>query len=171
MCVGKLTIIGSDNGLSPGRCQAIICTNVGILLIRPWGTNLSAICIGNKIFSFKKMHLKMSCVKWRPVYLGLNVLKPSLMEQINQSADSQYHCTCHRWPGDTRGQGISSTSIDLVLSEYSGLSIWLSQYTHWGHWWRRLQLTSSNHNGCKICWFKPQRFCKVNMHISAWIFI
>ena len=85
MCVGKLTIISSDNGLSPGRRQAIICTNAGILLIRPWGTNFSAICIGNKIFSFKKMHLKMSCVKWRPVYLGLNVLKPSLMEQIDQS--------------------------------------------------------------------------------------
>ena len=31
ICVGKLTIIGSDNGLSPGRHQAIIWTNVGIL--------------------------------------------------------------------------------------------------------------------------------------------
>ena len=34
ICVGKLTIIGSDNGLSPGR-QAIIQTNDGILLIGP----------------------------------------------------------------------------------------------------------------------------------------
>ena len=33
ICVSKLTIIGSDNGLSPGRRQAIIWTNVGILLI------------------------------------------------------------------------------------------------------------------------------------------
>ena len=32
ICVGKLTIIGSDNGLSPGRRQAIIWTNAGILL-------------------------------------------------------------------------------------------------------------------------------------------
>ena len=32
VCVGKLTIIGSDNGLSPGRHQAIIWTNAGILL-------------------------------------------------------------------------------------------------------------------------------------------
>ena len=32
-CVGKLTIIGSDNGLSPGRRQIIIWTNAGILLI------------------------------------------------------------------------------------------------------------------------------------------
>ena len=35
ICVGNLTIIGSDNGLSPGRRQAIIWTNVGILLIGP----------------------------------------------------------------------------------------------------------------------------------------
>ena len=34
ICVSRLTIIGSDTGLSPGRRQAIIWTNVGILLIR-----------------------------------------------------------------------------------------------------------------------------------------
>ena len=41
ICVRKLTITGSDNGLSPGRRQAIIWTNAGILLIRPLGTNFS----------------------------------------------------------------------------------------------------------------------------------
>ena len=41
ICVGNLTIIGSDNGLSPGRRQAITWTNVGILLIGPQGTNFS----------------------------------------------------------------------------------------------------------------------------------
>ena len=35
MCVRNLTINGSDNGLSPGQRQAIIWTNVGMLLIRP----------------------------------------------------------------------------------------------------------------------------------------
>ena len=40
-CVGKLTIIGSDNGLSPGRRQAIICTDAGILLIRTLETHFS----------------------------------------------------------------------------------------------------------------------------------
>ena len=29
ICVGKLTMIGSDNGLSPGRRQAIIWNNFG----------------------------------------------------------------------------------------------------------------------------------------------
>ena len=75
ICVGKLTITGSDNGLSPGRRQAIIWTNAGILLIGPLGTNFSEISIAIEIFSFKKMHLKISSAKWRPFCLGPNVLK------------------------------------------------------------------------------------------------
>ena len=66
ICVSKLTIIGSDNGLAPGRRQTIIWTNDG--------TNFSEILIGIQTFSFKKMHLKMSSAKWRPFCLGLNVL-------------------------------------------------------------------------------------------------
>ena len=45
ICVNKLTIIGSDNGLPPGRHQAIIWTNAGISLIGPLGTNFSEILI------------------------------------------------------------------------------------------------------------------------------
>ena len=41
ICVGILTIIGSDNGLLPGRHQASIWTNAGILLIGHLETNLS----------------------------------------------------------------------------------------------------------------------------------
>ena len=59
ICVGKLTIIGSDNGLSPGQHQAIIWTIAGILLIGPLGTNFSEILIWIQKFSFKKMHLNM----------------------------------------------------------------------------------------------------------------
>ena len=74
ICVSKLTIIGSDNGLSPNRCQAIIWNNAGILLIGPLGTKFSEIWIEIQIFSFKKMHLKISSAKWRPFCFGLNVL-------------------------------------------------------------------------------------------------
>ena len=63
ICVGKLTTIGSDNGLSPGRRQAIIWTNDGILLIRTLGTNCSDILSEIHSFSFKKTHLKMSSAK------------------------------------------------------------------------------------------------------------
>ena len=56
ICVGKQTIIGSDNGLSPGRRQAIIWTNAGILLTEPLGTKFSENLIKIQTFSFKKMH-------------------------------------------------------------------------------------------------------------------
>ena len=68
ICVGNLTVIGFDNGLSPGRCQAIIWTNTGIVLIGPLGTNSSEILIDIYTFSFKKMHLKMSSGKWGPFF-------------------------------------------------------------------------------------------------------
>ena len=74
ICISKLTIIGSNNGLSPGRRQAIIWTNAGILLIRPLGTKFSEILIEIWIFSFKKIGFNMSSAKWRPFCLGLNVL-------------------------------------------------------------------------------------------------
>ena len=66
ICVGNLTIIGSDNGLSPGRRQAIIWTHVGIWLIGSLGANFCEILIEIYTFIFKKMHLKMSFAKWRP---------------------------------------------------------------------------------------------------------
>ena len=74
ICVSKLNIIGSDNGLSPGRRQAIIRTNAGILLIRPLGTNFSEFLVEILIFSFKKMRLNVSSAKRRPFCLGLNEL-------------------------------------------------------------------------------------------------
>ena len=72
ICVGNLTIIGSDNGLSPGLRQAIIWTNAGILLIGPLETNFSEYLIEIQTFSFKKKHLKVSSAKLRPFCLGLN---------------------------------------------------------------------------------------------------
>ena len=54
------TVIGLDNGLSPGRHQAIIWTNAGILLIGPLSTNFSKILSEIWIDLFENMHLKMS---------------------------------------------------------------------------------------------------------------
>ena len=54
ICVDNLAVIGSDNGLSPGRRQAIIWTNDGILLIRPSGTNFSEVLIEIHIFHWRK---------------------------------------------------------------------------------------------------------------------
>ena len=96
ICVVKLTIIASDNGLSPGRRQAIIWTNAGILLIGHLGTNFIEILIGIQTFSFKKMHLKMSSAKWRPFCLGLNVLKLYFSHFLNLSRlYDRTSRTCH----------------------------------------------------------------------------
>ena len=74
ICVSKLTTIGSDNGLSPSRRQAIIWSNAGILLNWTLGTNFSEILSEIDTFSFKQIRWKMSSGKWRPYCLGLNVL-------------------------------------------------------------------------------------------------
>ena len=68
--VSELGSIGSGNGLSPVRRQAITWTNVELLLIRPLGTHLSEIRIKIQYFLFMKMHLQMSSAKWPPLCLG-----------------------------------------------------------------------------------------------------
>ena len=78
ICVSNLTIIALDNGLSPGRRQAIIWTNAEILLIGHFETEFSGILIKIEKFSYKRMHLNVSSAKLRPLCLGLNVFMLSL---------------------------------------------------------------------------------------------
>ena len=82
ICIGNLTIIGSDNGLAPTRRQATIWINAGIFLIGPLGKNSSGILIEILTFSFTKMCLKVSSVKWHPFCLGLNVLTHKLRDDF-----------------------------------------------------------------------------------------
>ena len=72
--LSKLAIIGSDNGLQPVRHQAIIWTNVGILLIGTLRKSFNDVLSEIHIFSHRTMHLKMSPAKWWPFFLGLNAL-------------------------------------------------------------------------------------------------
>ena len=109
--VSKLTIIGSDNCLSPGRHQAIIWTNAGILSIRTLGTNSSEILCKIHSFSFKKMHLKMSSAKGRLFSLGLNELRQSSMTRIMNSA------CLKSWPPD-------AGFISSVVADYLSVSTW-----------------------------------------------
>ena len=82
ICVANLTIIGSDNGLSPDQCQAITWTNAGILLIGPLGTIFSEMLNKINTFSFNKLHFKTSSAKQRPFFLGLNVSRAQLLRQV-----------------------------------------------------------------------------------------
>ena len=97
ICVGKLTIIASDNGLSPGRRQAIIWTNAGILLIGPLGSNFSEIVIAIEAFSFKEKHMKRSSGKCRPYCLGLNVLKLVPRTYVPQDNTKLYGTTAFEY--------------------------------------------------------------------------
>ena len=54
ICISKLTIIDPDNGLSPGRRQAIIWTNARILLIPTLGKNFSEILVKIDTFAWRK---------------------------------------------------------------------------------------------------------------------
>ena len=73
ICVSRVTTTGSDNGLSPGRRQAIIWTSAGILLIVPLRINFSENSVEILAVSFMKMQMKVSSGKWRPFCLGLNM--------------------------------------------------------------------------------------------------
>ena len=110
ICVSKLTIIGSDNGLSPDRRQPIIWTSAGLLFIGPLGTNFSEIL--NKIltFSFKKMRLKVSSAKRQPFCLGRNVLM------------NRCHCQLIRRPASTNKQ------VLIFLEEDPAILGWPGEY-------------------------------------------
>ena len=71
ICISKLTIIGSGNGLSPDRRQAIIWTNAGLLLIGPLGTNFNEILIKNsniliKENAFESVVCETAAILFRP---------------------------------------------------------------------------------------------------------
>ena len=64
ICVSKLAIIDSGNGLSPRRRQAINWTNSGISLIGSLGTNFSKILIGHQRLNPKMIiHKKLLSFK------------------------------------------------------------------------------------------------------------
>ena len=89
--VGKLPIVGSDNGLSPSRRQA----NARIKLFGPLGTHFSEILIAIDKFAFKKMLLKISSGTWRPFCHDLSVLiqtkRPSLWWHLLQARSTKPH--------------------------------------------------------------------------------
>ena len=105
ICVSKLNIIGSDNGLSCGRRQAIIWTNTWILLIGHLRTNFREIPIG-------------------PFYIFIeeNALKCRLRNGRGMSYINSL------WPGDAIWRhGTRSTLAQVMACCLTALSHYLSQ--------------------------------------------
>ena len=73
------SLVQIDNGLSPGRCQAIIVNNAAILLIGSLGMKSNETLFEIHKFSLKKIHSKLSSGKRRPSCLGFNVLTKLMM--------------------------------------------------------------------------------------------
>ena len=67
--------MGSVNGLSSGRRQAIVCTNAAILLILPLATNFTKLFSNFKYFYQRKCIWKCRPEKCRPFCRGPNVLR------------------------------------------------------------------------------------------------
>ena len=76
ICVSKATIIGTYNGLSLDRQQAIIWIDAGIYWIGPLATYFSEILIEFFILSLRIMQLTMSSGKCRHLVAALNMLMP-----------------------------------------------------------------------------------------------
>ena len=144
ICIGNLTIIGSENGFPPGWRQAIIWTNDWILLIKSFGTNFSDIFNKIYIFLFRKMHLNMSSANWQPFCLGLNAL---IVIVAGCRCLGTRHCLISALITLRPGQmaAISHTT-------FSNAFYWMTMYEFWlrFHWslFLRVQLTIFQH------WFK-----------------
>ena len=183
ICVDNLSIIGSDNGLSPGRRQAIIWTNAAILLIEPLGTNFSEILIEILTSSAKKMHLKMSSGNWRPFCLGLNVLTSNdYYIEMNLKHQSCFtpvvsKSACDWFPGAMTWSSFSHAMAQIKASNQK--PDW-----HKNHRWGCAKTINRLHRKCKMAstvlknthrwifsWEKSQcrwlpRVCEVHMYFG-----
>ena len=101
MCVSKLTIIGSDNGLSPGRRQAIIWINAGILLIRPLGTNFNEMLIEILTFihenAFESVVCEMASILSRPQCVKHKLSKQLFKQKIKQEYMKKFFLSWPDW--------------------------------------------------------------------------
>ena len=74
ICVGNLITIGSDNGLSPGRCQVIIWTNTGIHIVYWTTRNTPQWNVNRNSYIYIQGNTFVNVCKWRQFCLGLNML-------------------------------------------------------------------------------------------------
>ena len=115
ICVGNLTIIGPDNGLTPGRRQAIIWTNDGILLIGPLGTNFSEISIKilTMIFIHKNTFESVICE------MASILSRPECVNCLNTNEEIYYHISqgpmCQCW----KYSQVKSPSWETLASRYT----------------------------------------------------
>ena len=121
-CVSRLNVIGSDNGLSPGWFQAIIWTNIGILLIGPlgkqfqWNLNRNLHIFIQKN-AFENVVWKMSAILSRPQCVNTSQQPMSYKMWMLSS-----YIVCKTCLGYSSTNNISSTFTNSVLLWYNNFS-------------------------------------------------
>ena len=133
ICVSKLSIIGSDNGLSPDRRQAIIWTNAGIFLIG----NLKQTSM--KFYSkFMHFHSRISLCKCR-LENGGHLVSASMCQPFRDKSQTVteetlgHHDTsrCHvitfrfRMPFKMNGDVLSNLSKFLTRCRLMGRRLYM----------------------------------------------
>ena len=179
ICINKSTIIGSDNDLAPGWCQAINWTNAGILLIQTLGTNFSEVLREILIFSFQKIQLKMLSAKWQPFCLVLHVL--TAMPHFNLPPGMIHHSTItviqQAFTWDYSLYSLTMTRLTFSATLHPGRLALVAMATTQmaGHiipntWF-------GGRNGInsllyELCWLRPMRHCSefISFLVDAFAF-
>ena len=117
--------IGSDNGLSPIRRQAIIQCNAGLTSIEPLETKCNEILIRIQTFSFTKMHLTLSSAKCRRLCPGGDELMTGLLLYYRKISFGQYshralqdHCRAPCKTSKWLGNCVVISKQDLARFEF-----------------------------------------------------
>ena len=126
ICVGNLTILGSDN---LNQCWNIVDWILRNKLRRNFKRN---------IFSFKKINLNVSSAKRRPRCLGLSVIWYA--HTVSRPYDGVYNIQYKPHPKSVRGP---------FQYGYTLIPVWISKHTHSK---LRYEITypSPNFNGCIV---------------------
>ena len=131
VCVGNLTIVGPDNGLSPGRRQVIVWTNAGILLIghKRQGTNLSEILIDIQTSSSMKGWVHPSGCP--PFHLSVTSFSlcfhHCIIMKFSGVITNDKMMSMQKFPGQR--SKVKVTEVKTQLSRFSTV-------THIHVWWR-----------------------------------
>ena len=139
ICINKLTIIYSDNGLSPGRRQAIIWTNSEIFLTGPLGTNFGESSIEIHTYSFNEMPWKMSSGKCRPQYVNVSNQLVNLRYRRTLISLRTYQ-SLPRITNNLLAHMIGHASLSTHTCIYMNIYmlpwafLWISNYAHHDVW-------------------------------------
>ena len=106
ICVGNLTIIGPDNGLSPGQRQAIIWTNAGILLI---GT--------------PRNKLQWNFNRYSNIFIQENAFENIVCEMVSILSRPQCDNTKQLWNQLWAGSEVVNLLVPLLVAGSSFLQI------------------------------------------------